>query len=280
MSLPLIIAIGLSLNPDSCATASGPTPPQFEQLAALRTMQDVVGISQLANGAKAPSNLILPKLLNRRQTLDFMRVHYPSTKKRRPADSRPIAWVCVDRHGRVARSILLSPTGDAAFDSLSLNVFTVAAFTPAQSGSDTLEVWFPLPAAVPLKDELEAALAADGFDRSTTPSQTPFTEAPVLQNRSRIEAAILRVIHNVNPQAVQRNEILYRSQQIGGTTIMWIFIDVAGNVTNSVIKKTSGNTDLDLSAQQIVSTMRFFPAKLDGKPVDVWIEVPIAFRSR
>jgi TonB family protein len=278
MILPLLIAT-LVAGPtaDSCS-ATIPEPPAAEQLSALRTMEDVIAVTVLPDGSHAPKNVVLPSLVNRRQTLEYMRANYP--KKRKKSDARPIAWVCVDKRGRVANATLLNGTGDAALDSLSLKVFSVAAFAPAQAGSDTLAVWFPLPAIIPSKEELIAALASDGFDQSTVPTNMPFTEAPVLQNRSRIESAILRVIHHVNPQAAQRAEMQYRSQQIGGTTIMWIYIDITGNVTNSVIKKSSGNHDLDASAQQIVAMMRFFPAKLNGKPVDVWIEVPIAFKSR
>lgn len=282
MYIPLFL-LTLALagqNPAACDTVAPPAPPQADQLASLRTMQDVIGVTVLADGTKAPENLVLPKLTNRRQTLDFMRVHYPDVKKRKHGDVRPIAWICVDRRGHVARATLINASGEDAFDALSLNVFTVAAFTPAQVGTDTVAVWLPLPAVVPAKEELEYALAAEGGDHSVQPSRTPFDEAPQLMNRSRIESAILRVIYNVNRDAVQKAETMYRSQQIGGEAIMWIYIDPTGAVKNSILKKTSGNADLDVSAQQIVQQMQFMPAKLKGKAVEAWIEVPIAFRAR
>lgn len=280
MYLPVfLIVLAASPAVTPCETGSVPTPPAITQLAALRSMKDVIGVSVLADGTRAPDNIVLPTIVNRRQTLEYMRVHYPDVKKRKPSDARPVAWVCVDKRGRVGGAKLVNGTGEARFDSLSLNVFSVAAFTPALVGADTVELWFPLPAAIPSKDELEMALAADGFDKSMRPTQTAFTEAPQLLNRSRIEDAVLRVIHNVNNAAVARTEIFNRAQQSGGTALVWIYIDQAGNVTNSVLKKKSGNTDLDIAAQQIVATMRFLPAKLDGKPVDVWIEVPLVFRS-
>ena len=280
LHLAIIAAVLAMQNPDSaCITRNPPPPPTAEQVSLLRTMQDVIAVSALADGTRPPDNLVLPNIVNRRQTLEYMRVNYPSVKKRKGADVRPVAWVCIDRRGRVGGVRLVNASGDAAFDSLSTHVFSVAAFTPGRVGDDPVSVWIPLPAIVPTKEELEYALAADGFDRSTQPAKTPFTDPPELLNRSRIEQAITRVIYQVNRDAVQRAEVFDRAQQVGGSVTMWIYIDVAGNVTNSVVKKSSGNSDLDNTAAQIVAMMRFLPAKLNGKPVDVWIEVPLVFRG-
>jgi TonB family protein len=279
LRLAFTVMIALQ-NPDSaCTSANAPAPPTAEQVAALRSMQDVIAVAALTDGSHAPDNIVLPTIVNRRQTLEYMRVHYPNVKKRKGTDARPIAWICVDRRGRVGSVKLLNASGDAAFDELSTNVFSVAAFSPGRVGDDTIGVWVPMPAVIPTKDELQYALTSDGFDHSTQPARTSFTDAPQLLNRSRIEQAITKVIYQVNRDAVLRNEAFDRAQQMGGNVIMWIYIDVEGNVTNSVVKKSSGNTDLDNTAAQLCSMMRFMPAKLNGKPVDVWIEVPLAFKG-
>ena len=279
LHLAFAFLFSLQTSDSACLKPNAPAPPTSEQIAALRSMQDVIAVTALTDGSRAPDHIVLPKLVNRRQTLEYMRVHYPEVKKRKGTDTRPVAWICVDRQGRVGGVKLLNASGDKAFDELSTNVFSVAAFTPGTVGNDTVSVWVPMPAVIPTKDELQYALDSDGFDNSTQPTKTPFTDPPELLNRSRIEQAITKVIYQVNRDVVARNEIFDRAQQMGGNVIMWIYIDVQGNVTNSLVKKSSGNTDLDNTAAQLVSMMRFLPAKLNGKPVDVWIEVPLAFKG-
>jgi protein TonB len=140
-------------------------------------------------------------------------------------------------------------------------------------------VWLPFPARVPPHNELIALLEAEARDLSEAPTETPYTQKPVLLNRTQIEAAIIRVVHSVSPQVREMNELMARSQKIGGTTQMHIFIDPEGVVRTARLAKTSGNRDLDTAAENIVKMMRFSPAKNGDKAVGAWIEVPIRFRA-
>lgn len=256
-----------------------PPPVEVSRLASLKTMQDVIAVSMLSNGERAPAHLVLPELQNRRQTLEFMRVHYPKSMMKVVTSTTPIAWVHVDEAGRVASARLLTGSGHAALDSLSIQALAVASFTPARIGESKVGVWVPYPARIPPHDELLGMLAADGRPRSEAPIETPYTEKPKLLNRNQVEAAIVRVLAGANRQLAEINEMFNRSQRIGGRTDLWIYIDEAGAVQNALVKKTSGNTDLDTSALQIAKLMRFSPARNGQTPVDVWIEVPIAFKA-
>ena len=262
-----------------CTTTPAPAPPTIERLSQLKTKQDVIDVAMLDNGSSAPAALILPDLQNRRQTLQFLLANYPNGKSK-PGKGMAIAWVCVDKRGRVGKAVLVNGSGNAVFDSLSLRVLEVAAFAPGRVGNDTVDVWVPLPARVPTKEELTTALAAESGDKSAAPVRTPFTDPPELMNRARVEDAIMRTVFNVNRDAVARTERFMRAQNAGGTVILWVYIDDTGKIMNTVLKKTSGNQDLDQSALQVAAIMQFRPALNNGKPVDVWIEVPIAFKAR
>jgi TonB family protein len=278
--LPFVFSWLLGGGSSVCTASPAPAPPTLERLSQIKSKQDVIGVAVLDNGTSAPAALILPDLQNRRQTLQFMLVNYPEGKAAKPGKGTAIAWVCVDRRGRVGKALLVNGSGNAHFDSLSLRVLEVASFAPGRIGNDTVDVWVPLPARVPTRDELTAALAVESGDRSAAPVHTEFTDAPELMNRARVEDAIMRTVFNVNRDVAARTERFMRAQNAGGTVVLWIYIDVKGNVTNSVMKKTSGNPDLDASAQQVAAIMQFRPAQHKGQPVDVWIEVPIAFKGR
>jgi protein TonB len=77
----------------------------------------------------------------------------------------------------------------------------------------------------------------------------------------------------------EMNEAFARSQRVGGDVQMWVYIDPTGAVANAIIKKTSGNLELDNAAMNIVRIMRFSPARNGNEAVDVWIEVPIKFKA-
>lgn len=260
------------------------TPPALpiavNELTRLSTRSDVIAVSRLADGSPAPADIEMPELINRRQTLEYLRVHYPESMKSTVTKSPTIAWVFVNEQGRIADAYLVLPSGHPPLDSLSLNVLSVAEFKPAKAGGKRVGLWLPFPARVPPHAELIATLEADGRDISEHPIETPYTQKPVLLNRHQVEAAIIRIISGVNPTLRAINEAFARAQNVGGVVRMHIFIDESGTVANAIIQKTSGNADLDNSAKMIARMMRFTPAKHGDTPVPVWIEVPINFKAQ
>ena len=260
------------------------TPPAFpaavSRLAELRSAQDVVGVTLLANGAPAPAGLTLPTLTNQRHTLEYMRVHYPESMRKVVSTGTAIAWALVNEKGRVDGARLLTTSGHLPLDSLSLAVLRIAEFTPARDGDRAVAVWTPLPARIPPHNEVVAALQSLGNDVSDEPTEIPYTQKPVLLNRTQVEAAIIRTITQLNSLTAEMNEAFARAQRIGGRADMWIFVKTDGSVGNMKFKKKTGNADLDSSARQIAALMRFSPAKNGDTPVDVWIEVPIVFKDR
>lgn len=267
--------------PPALPSDTPPAPPvSVERLAALRTMEDVIAVTLLEDGSPAPAQLVLPELDNRRHILDFMRVNYPESLREVTSIPVPIAWLFVDDRGRVGAVRLLGTSGYPALDSLSLGVLRMAQFKPANSAGKPVGVWLPLPARVPPYDEVTQTLAAADRHVSDAPVQVAYTKKPVLLNRNQVEAAIVRIVHQLNPQIREMNEAFARAQMAGGTTHLDIFIDREGHVQNAVVKKTSGNGDLDGHALQIARMMRFSPAFNDDQPVEVWLEVPFKFVAR
>ena len=99
------------------------------------------------------------------------------------------------------------------------------------------------------------------------PSFTPFTVAPILQNRADVGRALEREY----PQ-------LLRDAGVGGSCEVWIRISEAGIVQDVQVNQSSGHPALDNAAMRVGQTMEFSPAMNRDKQVPVWVSIPITFQ--
>ncbi|HSJ24414.1 MAG TPA: energy transducer TonB [Longimicrobiales bacterium] len=106
-------------------------------------------------------------------------------------------------------------------------------------------------------------------DISRAPTFTPMTVRPELRNQSEVQRALVR---NYPP--------LLRDAGIGGTPVVWFFIDEEGRVINTQLSKSSGHAALDEAAMNVAQVMRFSPALNRDRRVQVWVEIPIVFSAR
>jgi protein TonB len=100
-----------------------------------------------------------------------------------------------------------------------------------------------------------------------TPSFTPHTVKPGLTNADEVQRALVR-----------EYPPMLRDAQIGGTVIVWLFVDTEGRVENSKVDKSSGYPMLDAAALDVANTMRFTPAYNRDQKVPVWVSIPIKFQ--
>jgi protein TonB len=103
-------------------------------------------------------------------------------------------------------------------------------------------------------------------DVSAAPVFTPYTVAPTLKNR----AEIARTLTKLYPP-------LMRDAGLGGSVMLWLFIDAAGNVRNMQVKESSGFEPLDSVAVRVAVQMRFTPAQNRDMKVPVWVAIPLVF---
>jgi TonB family protein len=102
-----------------------------------------------------------------------------------------------------------------------------------------------------------------------TPVFTPFTVAPKLENK----AAAAKAIEDLYPP-------LLKDAGIGGTVQVWLYIDKMGQVTKVQINQSSGYKALDQAALRVAEDFKFTPALNKDKAVDVWVSVPIVFKTQ
>ena len=102
-----------------------------------------------------------------------------------------------------------------------------------------------------------------------TPSFTPFTVAPQLQNRDEVGRALEREYPS-----------LLRDAGVGGKVDVWIRISDKGTVQNVQVHTSSGQPALDDAALKVAQVMKFTAAMNRDKQVPVWVSIPITFQVR
>ena len=114
----------------------------------------------------------------------------------------------------------------------------------------------------PPPDEVETDIGA-------APVFTPYTVKPDSTNAAEVRRALER-----------EYPPLLRDAGIGGTTVVWFFIDEQGVVQNQVVQATSGHQALDDAALRVAPVFKFTPALNRDKAVPVWVQLPITFTTK
>lgn len=101
------------------------------------------------------------------------------------------------------------------------------------------------------------------------PEFIPYDVAPELKN----PAEVRRHLQQVYPPSLKKSNI-------GGTVILWIYVDREGQVRKSRVQKSSGYEALDEAAHEVADRMSFTPAMNRDKRTPVWVQQRIEFRVK
>ncbi len=106
-------------------------------------------------------------------------------------------------------------------------------------------------------------------DLAAQPTFTPYTVAPSILNKDQVVQAMMR-----NYPAILRDA------GIGGTVIVYFFIDEHGVIQDQRVWKSSGQALLDSAAITVAGVYKFSPALNRDKKVPVWVQFPITFEVK
>lgn len=109
----------------------------------------------------------------------------------------------------------------------------------------------------------------DSRETSSAPFFTPMTVRPGIRNRGEVR----RALEGEYPP-------LLRDAGIGGTVLIWFFIEEDGVVQETRIHTSSGHRALDEAALRVAEIIEFTPALNRDKRVPVWISLPVTFVIR
>jgi TonB family protein len=87
----------------------------------------------------------------------------------------------------------------------------------------------------------------------------------------------LQNVNEVRDALISSYPPLLRDAGIGGTPVVWFFIDETGVVQRTQLSRSSGYDALDAAALNVASVMQFSPALNRDRVVAVWVEIPIVF---
>ena len=108
-----------------------------------------------------------------------------------------------------------------------------------------------------------------GENLAAGPTFTPYTVKPELKNSSEVQRALER-----------EYPPLLRDAGVGGTAVVWFFIDENGRVLDTQVAQSSGHASLDQAALDVAEIMEFTPALNRDQRVKVWVQFPITFQVR
>ncbi|MQA90751.1 MAG: TonB family protein [Gemmatimonas sp.] len=106
-------------------------------------------------------------------------------------------------------------------------------------------------------------------DLSDEPAFTPYEIRPTLRNPDAYARELLR-----------EYPATLRDAGIGGTVLLWVFIDEEGGVQRTRVTESSGFEQLDRIAEEVMGRVASFtPATNRDQRVPVWIQLPVTFRA-
>lgn len=109
-------------------------------------------------------------------------------------------------------------------------------------------------------------MASDPAER---PQFIPYDTPPRLKNGREIERLL-----------VSEYPPILRKAGLGGTVVMWLYLNISGTVERTLVKETSGNRLLDAAAERVATRMDFEPARNRDKPTAVWVSQAVTFHVK
>jgi len=137
----------------------------------------------------------------------------------------------------------------------------------------------PSPSKVSAPTEVAQAAPVAPVSAPTTPTPpappAP-APAPVVTAPSKTEVSIPASYSASNQKPTYPN----MSKRLGeqGTVLLRVLVKADGSAGEVEVKSSSSYPRLDQAAVEAVKTWRFNSAKIDGKAIDEWYQVPIPFK--
>jgi TonB family protein len=188
-----------------------------------------------------------------------LRALYPAELRSTGATAAVLTGFAVDPGGQPQFAQVLE-SSDARFDAATLDAVRRLRFQPARRGQTPAWVWMEVP--VQWADPGAGAPDADG-ESAEGYELTAVTEVPRVMNTRGFQDVLARRYPPALRDAGRSGRVLVRFR-----------VRADGTVSHATIQRST-NSEFDLPSLEAVRTLRFHPARLNGRPVPVWVEQPI-----
>jgi len=171
-------------------------------------------------------------------------------------------------HRHEIENTLTEPAVTVSIDKQEKNKIKVAKMLPDVSGGQATQAATPLIIGLSVSEAVEKT-KTNSPDYTGRHSQVASSAAMSVP----ISMAIPRYRDNTQPVYPW----IARLRGYEGVVLISAEIHADGQVGNLKLKKSSGFAVLDQSAIEAVKTWKFEPGKKIGRPVSMWVDVPVKF---
>ncbi|MYA64905.1 MAG: M56 family metallopeptidase [Gemmatimonadetes bacterium] len=136
------------------------------------------------------------------------------------------------------------------------------------------------------ENEPDAPLPVVSLPTAPSPYTAAYEVPPVPSDASVMEEPQY-IGHTTRPELANRWQVRktledrypadLKDAGIGGTTVLYLFVNTDGTVSETIVKTSSGHPSLDWAAVQAAKSARFLSASNEGIPVGIWIEMEMPF---
>ncbi|HEU4882819.1 MAG TPA: energy transducer TonB [Longimicrobium sp.] len=197
--------------------------------------------------------------LNFREFEAALRAYYPADLRSTGATAQVLAGFAIDPRGEPQYVQVLEST-DARFDQATADAIRRLRFQPARRGGAPVWVWMEVPVRW-----ADPGAAGEGAEADTAGAyeMSAVAEVPRVMSTTAFQNALARGY----PPAL-------RNAGRSGRVVVRFMVREDGTVSRaSVVRST--DSAFDQPSLEAVRLLRFHPARLDGRPVRVWVEQPI-----
>jgi TonB family protein len=206
---------------------------------------------------------VQPRFVNAAAVARAVEAQYPAALRDGGVGGKPVVRVLVDVRGLPRLPRVDESSGNAELDSAAVRVVAGARFRPGRWAGRPYPVWLEVPVT------FVSPKAPSDTVKAVRPSFDDLAgteELPELSNRNYVTSVINR---NYPPQM--------RMAGVSGNVTARFRLNTDGRPGMVRIERAS-RPEFVVAAVLVVEAMRFRPARVNGKPVSVWVTVPIFFQ--
>ncbi|MFC1543070.1 TonB family protein [Candidatus Neomarinimicrobiota bacterium] len=218
-------------------------------------------------------------------------VVYPEPAKSAGIEGTVIIQAFIDDNGQVTETIVLRGLPDTGLDEAAVEALKGVSFEPAKNEGKPVGVWISFPIRFSLNEDVTAEpKSSPEAPASEIPSANEFRAMGDVLHKLSDDGwspALPFTAYDSPPEpiggytAIQQH-VVYpepaKSAGIEGSVIVQAFVDENGQVTETIVLRGLPNTGLDEAALAALKNTTFKPAQQEGKPVGVWISIPVHFQ--
>jgi TonB family protein len=201
-------------------------------------------------------------------------LHYPEIARRAGIEGAVIVYAKIDTEGVVTNTKIVKPLGENnGCNEAAVEALKSVKWMPAKQRDKSVAVWASVPVMFKLSQETKQELSVPGSD---------IHPEPMMKNNLQQER-LQRLPYDTPPSPVGGVEAIYENLSIPeivkkikleGKVEIYTKIDENGKIIETRTKK-SLCTDCEKAAISALKSVKWIPAKLNDKPVVVWVNVPL-----